>query len=235
MTQFRSHPHHTAIDVVATLIHHIQATHATNNAGVLLLFDISGFFNNLDLDQMAQVLQMKGFPPGVCKWAHTFMGKHKAALKIGDYTSLLFDITHRTPQGSPVSPILSMLFTANLLESTLQWEHSNLTMHMDDGAIYATSQTTSAVAHKAQTCFLSVLDWLHHNGLMADSAKTELMVFTKQGANPDITGGPIHGLQYHDPLQGDSHITTVHSCQMHHIYAHMAVFACARSCFALSS
>ena len=104
-----------------------------------------------------------------------------------------------------------MLFTANLLESASQWEHSDLTMYVDDGAIYATSRTTSAAAHKARTCFLSVLNWLHRNGLAADPAKTELMVFTKRGANPNITGGPIHGLRYHDPLQGDSCITTVHS------------------------
>ena len=66
-------------------------------------------------------------------------------------------------------------------------------------------------AYKARTCFLSVLDWLHRNSLVADLVKTELMVFIKRGANPDITGGLIHGLQYHDPLQGDSHITMVHS------------------------
>jgi hypothetical protein len=160
---------------------------------------------------MAQVFHLKGFPPNMCKWVCTFMGQRRVALKIGDYTSPLFDITHGTPQGSPVSPILSALYMANLLESMTQWEHSDLMMYVDDRAIYATSHTTSAAAHTAYTWFLSVLDWLHHNGLVADLVKTELKFFTKRAANPDITGGLIQGLQYHDPLHGDSHITTVHS------------------------
>jgi len=47
-TQFRSRPHHNAIDAVATVVHCIQATRAANCTGALLLFDISGFFDNLN-------------------------------------------------------------------------------------------------------------------------------------------------------------------------------------------
>jgi hypothetical protein len=47
-TQFGSRPHHNAVDAVATLVHRIQATRAANCAGALLLFDISGFFDNLN-------------------------------------------------------------------------------------------------------------------------------------------------------------------------------------------
>ena len=49
MTQFGSCPHHMAINAVATLIHHIQATRATDNMGALLLFNILGFFNNINV------------------------------------------------------------------------------------------------------------------------------------------------------------------------------------------
>jgi hypothetical protein len=53
MTQFGSRPHHNTVDAVATLVHRIQATRATNNARALLLFDISGFFDNLDPERTA--------------------------------------------------------------------------------------------------------------------------------------------------------------------------------------
>ena len=48
MSQFSSRPAHCAVDAVATLVHRIQATRATNHAGALLLFDISGFFDNVN-------------------------------------------------------------------------------------------------------------------------------------------------------------------------------------------
>jgi hypothetical protein len=49
MSQFRSRPHYSTIDTVATLVHKIQGMQATSHAGTLLLFDISGFFDNINL------------------------------------------------------------------------------------------------------------------------------------------------------------------------------------------
>jgi hypothetical protein len=49
MSQFRSQPHHSTIDTVATLIHKIQGTCATSHAKALLLFNILGFFDNINL------------------------------------------------------------------------------------------------------------------------------------------------------------------------------------------
>jgi hypothetical protein len=48
MTQFGSRPKHNAIDAVANLVHKIQSTVATSHVGALLLFDISGFFDNVN-------------------------------------------------------------------------------------------------------------------------------------------------------------------------------------------
>jgi hypothetical protein len=48
MTQFRSQPHYNAIDMVAYLVHKIQGTIKMGYAGALLLFNISGFFDNIN-------------------------------------------------------------------------------------------------------------------------------------------------------------------------------------------
>ena len=48
MTQFGSRPHHSTVDVVSALVHRIQATQAAKRVGALLLFDISGFFDNIN-------------------------------------------------------------------------------------------------------------------------------------------------------------------------------------------
>jgi retron-type reverse transcriptase len=66
MTQFGSRPHHSTIDAVATLVHKIQRTRATGHVGALLLFDISGFFDNINLGRAIQILRNKGFPANVC-------------------------------------------------------------------------------------------------------------------------------------------------------------------------
>jgi hypothetical protein len=182
-TQFGSRPHHNTVDAVATLVHRIQATKAANCVGALLLFDISGFFNNLNPERMAQLFHDKGFPLGICQWVLQFMTNHKAILKIEDYMSKPFHIIHGTPQGSPLSSILSALYTANLLNTAKQWEHSDLTMYINDRAIYTTSRMMNAAAMKARDRFHDVLEWLYWNGLDTNLAKTELMMFKKWSAN----------------------------------------------------
>ena len=47
-TQFRSQPHHSVIDAASALVHQIQATWVAKRTSALLLFDISGFFDNLN-------------------------------------------------------------------------------------------------------------------------------------------------------------------------------------------
>jgi retron-type reverse transcriptase len=62
-------------------------------------------------------------------------------MTIGSYHTDEFGISTSTPQGSPLSPILSALYTSPLLAITDNWTFSDLTMYIDDGAIFATSST----------------------------------------------------------------------------------------------
>jgi len=62
-------------------------------------------------------------------------------------------------------------------------------MYVDDREIYAVSATTQAAVTSALTGYEEVLHWLSKNGFSADSAKTELITFTKTRANTDLTGG----------------------------------------------
>src|SRR5216683_7829164 len=113
-----------------------------------------------------------------------------ASLKVGSHISSSFDITNGMPQGSPLSPILSALYTASLLELAETWKHWDLTLYVDDGAILAIS-ATAATATEFKLAIASneiSLKWLSDNGLSADPAKTKLMTFTK-GHQPDLTGG----------------------------------------------
>jgi hypothetical protein len=72
MTQFGSCPHHSAVDAAAILVHRIQATQAAKRASALLLFDISGFFDNVNPAHTVQIFRDKGFPDGTCSWIQSF-------------------------------------------------------------------------------------------------------------------------------------------------------------------
>jgi hypothetical protein len=177
MSQFSSRPHHNAIDAVATLVYRIQATRATGNTGALLLFDISGFFDNINPERVTHVFRLKGFPEHICAWVLSFLTGRRVSLKMGTAISDPCDVHNGTPQGSPLSPILSALYTGSLLDLASKWTHHDLTLYVDDGAIYAMSATTDSATKSAIQGFEQALDWLKRNGLSADPAKTELMTF----------------------------------------------------------
>jgi len=106
-------------------------------------------------------------------------------------------IHNGTPQGSPLLPILLGLYTASLLDAALRWTHCNLTLYVDDGAIFAISKTTTATTNSAIQGLEQTLRWLSHNGLAAaDPSKTELMIFTPPRSNPNLVGSQIHGVRY---------------------------------------
>jgi hypothetical protein len=107
---------------------------------------------------MAQIFYNKGFSLGIYKLVLQFMTNYKAIMKIEDYISESFNITHRTSQRSLLSPILSALDTTNLLNTAKQWEYSDLTMYSDDGAIYATLHTMNMAAMKACDRFYDILE-----------------------------------------------------------------------------
>jgi len=81
------------------------------------------------------------------------------------------------------------------LEQTAHWRHRNLTLYVDDGAIYAVSATTKATTRSAIEGFEMALQWLDNNGLSADPAKTKLMIFNPS-RQPNLMGGTIYGAQY---------------------------------------
>ncbi len=207
MTQFGSCPHHTTVDAAAVLTHCIQATCDSRHARALILFDISGFFDNVNPECTVRILALKGFPDNICRWTLSFLTEWTASLRMGTYMLAKFGIMYRTPQGSPLSPILSTLYTSPLLNLTASWTHCDLTMYVDDGTIYATSATANAAAKSAVLGLEQALAWLHRNGLTVDPDKTELITFTQQPHNPNLIGRNTLGVRYTDPIWGAQRVT----------------------------
>jgi hypothetical protein len=138
----------------------------------------------------------------MCAWTESFLSSRTATLRGSGHISESFEITSGTLQGSPLSPILSTMYTANLLEITSTWTLRDLTMYVDDGAIYATLATIKGTADSAAEGYSQVLWWLYRNGLTANPEKCEFMTFTHSHANPNLVRQPVSELKYTDLALG---------------------------------
>jgi len=77
-----------------------------------------------------------------------------------------------------------------------RWDHSDLSLYVDDGAIFSVSKTLKAATERATAYHGEVLTWLQEKGLNIDPSKSELVTFTKAKLNRDLIGGPIKGTHF---------------------------------------
>ena len=183
------------------LMHHAEAAIATGHTAALILFDIQGFFDNINVDRLISIMTNLGFPSAICAWTHSFLTDRHVRLTFNGFTSEATTISHGTPQGSPLSPILSAIYTSPLLKLVNRmWVHRGLQTYVDDGAIIATHVTHKGAIREAAQGVEEVTAWLARNGLKTDPDKTEFLLFYKrkrpnQGSIPASIGlrDPING------------------------------------------
>ena len=192
--QFGSRPQHNTTDAALTLVHRIQATRSSGYHAALILFDISGFFDHIDANRTYDILKKKGFPPNMVKWVLSFLTDRFASLRLDSTTLAPFKVPDGTPQGSPLSPIISAIYTSFLLSLSSTWKHSSLALYVDDGAILAISATPKSACENAISKLEQSLRWLDTNGLQTDAEKTEIMIFS-----PNRFRGPNWDTAYTDP------------------------------------
>jgi hypothetical protein len=136
-TQFGGRNTSSTLDTGLSLVHDIQSAQQAGLHCGLLLFDIQGFFDNINHKRMIQIISDFGFAPQIIDWCHSFLKDCLVRLHFNGQTSDPFEFIVGTPQGSPVSPVLSIIYTAPLLHKMKQQASSSLGIYIDDGAIFA--------------------------------------------------------------------------------------------------
>jgi hypothetical protein len=83
------------------------------------------------------------------------------------------------PQGSPISPVLSVVYTSPLLHLMRAWFNSSMRMYVDNGLFFACGDTWEEVCHLLRSGYRQCTEWLATVGLAIEPDKSELMFFQK--------------------------------------------------------
>lgn len=110
----------SAEDAVLCTVHDIQAAWNHGLASSSLTFDISGYFNNIAHPVLLATLCRKQVPLPMVKWVNSFLSDRQTAMCLDGRQGDLQPTVTGLPQGSPVLPPLSSVYTASLSEKLNQ-------------------------------------------------------------------------------------------------------------------
>ena len=110
----------SAIDTVLSLIHDIQMAKNAGNKTSILFIDIKGAFDHVLKNQMLRICIRLGLPRNLIQWIASFLSDRQIALAFDTEISLMSPLEIGIPQGSPISPILFLIYIRFLFNINIE-------------------------------------------------------------------------------------------------------------------
>ena len=101
---------HSAIDAVMNVVHDIEIANRNKNVLSCLLLDVKGAFDFVSINQLINVMKKLHLSRIVIQSVKHFMTKRSINLIFDEHKSKTYSIESGIPQGSPISPILFLIY-----------------------------------------------------------------------------------------------------------------------------
>ena len=164
----------SAVDAAILLVDTVQVQKQLGRITTTLFLDIKGAFDHVSQNQLLGVLQRLGLPISLIAWINSFLSDRQLRLSFDGQTEQFTTIRAGIPQGSPISPILFLIYIRELLESTATFNLS----YMDDLALSVSSTSLRKNVQTLEREVARLFDRASSSAIVFDSAKTELIHFT---------------------------------------------------------
>ena len=140
-----------------------------------MFLDVKGAFDHVSANQLLSICKELELPIAFTQWVATFISNRKIQLSFNGQTQEKVKIETGIPQGSPISPILFMLYLRNICK--LETEGAYTLSYADDFAITATSNSAKTNCKKLKGIALKLMSKAKEAAISFDVGKTELIHF----------------------------------------------------------
>lgn len=178
-------PEQATTDLLLSLVDELEDEVLNRkNIATMTTFDVRGAFDAVGKNRMIRRLIEQNWPSKLCQWVSNFLSGRTADVSLDGQIGGGRELGGYLPQGSPISPILFMLYLAPLFR-----EKPFIKGYADDGCCAVYSESFIVNIFKARRLSSNVQRWCECNGLELDLAKTSVMHLTRRQSyeNPGIT------------------------------------------------
>jgi len=123
-------------DAVTTLTHEVKTLQMARRKVSTLFLDIKGGFDNVNPTTLCGMLRDKGVNPYLVSWTKSFLSGRTCRLLYQGSPRVFAQVSVRTPQGSPVSPLLFVIYVSRLHSEI---PHGLSLSYVDDFALTVSS------------------------------------------------------------------------------------------------
>ena len=153
-----------------------------------LVLDIKGGFDNIDPDILCCSLRSKGVNHYLVSWVRSFLTGRSCRLLFQGSPRIFSPVSVGTPQGSPVSPLLFVIYVAPL-HIPLDW--GLVLSYVDDFSLIVSSPSYRSNCRSLQAAFGRIRAIAHSRQVDFSFPKTELIHWrTTLQQNPPGTPRP---------------------------------------------
>ena len=170
--QCGSLPGRSTADATPVLHYNVESFYRLRYKVSTLFLDVKGGFDNVESPSLLSLLRAKGVTPYLSPWVGSFLRDRTCCLTFHGSPRLFAPVSVGVPQGSPISPLLFLIYVSSL---HLEIPRSLVISYVDHFAVTVASPSYRTNVHLLQKTFLSLKRKASPINISVSVSKTELV------------------------------------------------------------
>lgn len=175
--QFGALPKRSANDLVSCIVQDIEEARYQGWASTFVTLDVQGAFDAVLHNRLLWRMQAQGWPDSILRWTSSFLTDQFVQVRYPGGILKPKKLECSVPQGSPISPLLFILYLAEAMSSGNSISRFG---YADDIRILGIGRTITDSADAAQREVDSLLNWARENVVSFDTEKSEVVQFNRR-------------------------------------------------------